>query len=36
MYNFHDPAAMIHVIEEMERFCRETGIRDINEIIGCV
>ena len=36
MYNFHDPLAMIHVIEGIERFCRETGIRDINEIIGCV
>ena len=36
MYNFHDHAAMIRIIGEMESFCRETGIRDINEIIGCV
>ena len=35
MYNFHDHAAMIRIIGEMESFCRETGIRDINEIIGC-
>ena len=34
--NFHDPSATIHVIEGMERFMKEKGIGDINEIIGCV
>lgn len=34
--NFHDPSATIHVIEGMERFMKEKGIEDINEIIGCV
>lgn len=36
MYNFHDPAAMIKVIDGMEEFCREQHISDIKEIIGCV
>ncbi len=36
MYNFHDPTAMIKVIDGVERFMKETGVQDINEIIGCV
>lgn len=34
--NFHNPLVTIHVIEGIERFMEEKGIRDINEIIGCV
>ena len=36
MYNFHDPAAMIRIIGEIEEFCEKTGVKDINEIVGCV
>ncbi len=36
MYNFHEPAAMIRIIDEIEAFLAENGITDINEIIGCV
>ncbi len=36
MYNFHEPSAMIRIIEEIEIFMKKEGIEDINEIIGCV
>lgn len=36
MYNFHDPTAMIKVIDGIEEFMKKTGVNDINEIIGCV
>ncbi|MDO5155179.1 MAG: dihydroorotate dehydrogenase [Eubacteriales bacterium] len=34
--NFHNPYTTIEIIEGMERFMKEKGIEDINEIIGCV
>lgn len=36
MYNFHDPTAMIKVIDGIETFMKKTGVNDIKEIIGCV
>lgn len=32
--NFVDPNAMATIIDELELFCREEGIADINELIG--
>ena len=32
--NFRDPMAPLKVLEGMERYCDERGIKDINEIIG--
>lgn len=34
--NFHNPCTTIEIVEGMEKFLREKGIEDINEIIGCV
>lgn len=34
--NFVNPMAGKEIVEEMERFCLEQGIKDINEIIGCI
>lgn len=34
--NFANPLAGKEIIEEMEQFCKEQGIKDINEIIGIV
>lgn len=34
--NFHDPAASYKVAQGIEAFMRKTGVKDINEIIGCV
>ena len=34
--NFANPMAGKEIIEEMEAFCKSQGIKDINEIIGCV
>ncbi|HKL79684.1 MAG TPA: dihydroorotate dehydrogenase [Mobilitalea sp.] len=34
--NFIDPTATIKVIEGIEAFMKQQGIKDINEIIGCV
>ncbi len=36
MYNFHDPGAMLKVIKGIEDFCEKTGVKAVNEIIGCV
>ncbi|SKB56274.1 dihydroorotate dehydrogenase (NAD+) catalytic subunit [Lachnospiraceae bacterium] len=36
MYNFHDPTAMIRVIDEIEKFMQKTGVEDINDLVGCV
>jgi len=36
MYNFHDPAAMIKIINGITDFLSENHIADISEIIGCV
>ncbi len=32
--NFVDPNAMATIIDELETFCREEGIEDINDVIG--
>ena len=34
--NFFNPMAGKEIIEEMEAFCREQGIKDINEIVGII
>ena len=34
--NFHNPYTTVEIIEGMKGFMEEKGIRDINEIIGCV
>jgi dihydroorotate dehydrogenase (subfamily 1) family protein len=34
--NFHNPAATVDVIEGIERFMEEEGVKDIRELIGCV
>ncbi len=34
--NFINPMAGKEIIEEMEAFCLEQGIKDINEIVGCI
>ena len=34
--NFFNPNAGKEIIEEMEAFCKEQGIKDINEIIGII
>ncbi len=36
MYNFHEPVAMIRIIDGITDFLSENGIADISEIIGCV
>ncbi|MCK5912595.1 MAG: dihydroorotate dehydrogenase, partial [Desulfuromusa sp.] len=32
--NFVDPNAMATIIDDLEEFCREEGITDINDLIG--
>ncbi|MCI9285481.1 MAG: dihydroorotate dehydrogenase [Muribaculaceae bacterium] len=34
--NFIDPAVTMKVIDFMEDYCTRHGIRDINEIVGCI
>ena len=34
--NFFNPNAGKEVVEQMEQFCMEQGIKDINEIIGII
>ncbi|MGG7143407.1 dihydroorotate dehydrogenase [Clostridium nigeriense] len=34
--NFVNPMAGKEIIDEMEAFCKEQGIKDINEIVGCI
>jgi dihydroorotate dehydrogenase (NAD+) catalytic subunit len=34
--NFANPMAGKEIIDEMERFCIQQGVKDINEIIGCI
>ena len=34
--NFVNPMAGKEIIEEMEAFCKEQGIKDINEIVGVI
>lgn len=35
-YQFHEPTAALQVVEGLERFMEEQGIKDIHELIGCV
>ena len=34
--NFINPKAGMEIIEGMEDFCRREGIKNINEIVGCI
>lgn len=34
--NFVNPMAGKEIIDEIEVFCKEQGIKDINEIVGCI
>lgn len=34
--NFHDPYTTLNVVEGIERYLKEQGISDINDIIGAV
>lgn len=34
--NFHNPRTTVEIVEGMEKFLKDKGIEDINEIIGCV
>ena len=34
--NFFNPMAGKEIIEQMEAFCIEQGIKDINEIVGII
>lgn len=34
--NFHNPYTTIEIVEGMKQFMEQKGIKDINEIIGCV
>ena len=34
--NFINPMAGKEIIDEMEKFCIEQGIKDIKDIIGCI
>ena len=36
MYNFHKPSAMTDTIEGIEKYMKETGLEDINEIVKCL
>lgn len=34
--NFHNPNVTLEVIEGMKQFCEKNGVKDINELVGCV
>lgn len=34
--NFHNPYTTVEIVEGMKQFMEQKGIKDINEIIGCV
>ncbi|MCR4801579.1 MAG: dihydroorotate dehydrogenase [Lachnospiraceae bacterium] len=34
--NFHNPNVTLEVIEAMKQFCEKNGVKDINELVGCV
>ena len=36
MYNFHNPNAMSEIIDGIAGFMKETGVEDINDIVGVV
>ena len=34
--NFNEPATTVQVIEGIEQFMQQNGVKDVNELIGCV
>ncbi|MDE6556307.1 MAG: nitronate monooxygenase, partial [Duncaniella sp.] len=34
--NFVDPGVTMKIIDYMEEYCSRHGIKDINEIVGCI
>ncbi len=34
--NFHDPYTTVNIVDGIEKFMKEQGIEDINDIIGCI
>ena len=34
--NFHNPNVTLEVIDGMKQFCEKNGVKDINELVGCV
>ena len=34
--NFHNPKVTLEVIEGIKQYCESNGIKDINELVGCV
>lgn len=34
--NFHNPKVTLEVIEGIKQYCEANGIKDINELVGCV
>lgn len=34
--NFHNPIVTLEVIEGIKQYCEANGIKDINELVGCV
>lgn len=34
--NFHNPKVTLEVIEGMKEYCEKNGVKDINELVGCV
>ena len=34
--NFHNPKVTLEVIEGIKQYCEKNGVKDINELVGCV
>ncbi len=34
--NFHNPRVTLEVIEGIRQYCEKNGVKDINELVGCV
>lgn len=34
--NFHNPKVTLEVIEGIRQYCENNGVKDINELVGCV
>lgn len=34
--NFHNPKVTLEVIEGIRQYCEKNGVKDINELVGCV
>ena len=34
--NFHNPNVTLEVIDGMKQFCEKNGVKDINDLVGCV